>query len=420
VEYREIFDLLIGLLSEKLEKDIHADTEIDRILSADPHTFYNLERELESRAGLKISEQDVISSKTVRDLAQRLALASQGKAKLALPDVGENESGACEYPIWFGTNRCPVPKADGTIEYSGARDAVTHYGRCRILVPKSHKIGSVGSPWWKRILIGSDDRLRLIDLQTLDAGLYWSALNEALASIDPDDRDTVIFIHGYNVSFIEAALRTAQLGFDLSIQGAMTFFSWPSQGLVSGYMADEATIEASEGAITQFLIDVATQCRSRAVHIIAHSMGNRGLLRAVTRITAHAEQQTDVHFDQMILAAPDIDVDVFRELCSAYASVARRTTLYVSARDRAVEASGWLHQYPRVGLTPPICVNRGIDTVNVTNADLTTLGHGYVAEARDVLHDMHDLMTHGAAPDRRFGLRPATTGSGERFWIIGA
>jgi hypothetical protein len=57
-------------------------------------------------------------------------------------------------------------------------------------------------------------------------------------------------------------------------------------------------------------------------------------------------------------------------------------------RDRAVEASRWLHQFPRVGLAPPLTVIEGLDTISVTNEDLTLLGHGYVAEARDVLIDM--------------------------------
>ena len=48
------------------------------------------------------------------------------------------------------------------------------------------------------------------------------------------------------------------------------------------------------------------------------------------------------------------------------------------------------------------------------------LGHGYVAETRDVLIDMHALINRGAPPDRRFGLRPATNERGERFWLIGA
>jgi esterase/lipase superfamily enzyme len=241
-----------------------------------------------------------------------------------------------------------------------------------------------------------------------------------LEAFDIEDRDAVIFVHGYNVSFADAALRAAQIGFDLSIRGAMTFFSWPSQGATSGYMADEATIEASEAAITEFMVDVATRSNARAVHVIAHSMGNRAVLRAVNRIAADAERQSRVLFDQIILAAADVDADSFRQLCVAYGRVSKRATLYVSAKDLAVEASGWLHQFPRVGLIPPICVIPGIDTVNVTNVDLSMLGHGYVAAARDVLHDMHDLITHGTAPDRRFGLREAVTMAGERFWIIGA
>jgi len=69
---------------------------------------------------------------------------------------------------------------------------------------------------------------------------------------------------------------------------------------------------------------------------------------------------------------------------------------------------------------PPTLVLPGIDTINVTNVDLTMLGHGYVAEARDVLIDMHALITHGAPPNERFGLREAKNEEGERYWLIGA
>jgi len=266
---------------------------------------------------------------------------------------------------------------------------------------------------------GVDDRLRLIGIEDLVVDAYWDAVRDALHNVDVDDRDAVVFIHGYNISFAEAALRTAQIGFDLSIKGAMAFFSWPSQGSALSYSADEATIEASEGTITQFLVDVATRSGARAVHIIAHSMGNRGLLRAVNRIAADAERKIPIRFDQIILAAADVDLDTFRQLCNAYGHVAKRATLYVSAKDSAVEASGWLHRFPRVGFTPPVCVVTGIDTVSVSNVDLSILGHGYVAEARDVLRDMHDLISHGTSPDRRFGLREAATNTGERYWIVG-
>jgi esterase/lipase superfamily enzyme len=156
------------------------------------------------------------------------------------------------------------------------------------------------------------------------------------------------------------------------------------------------------------------------VHIIAHSMGNRGVLRAVNRIAATAQRRTGKPFGQIILAAADVDADLFRQLSAAYAEVASRTTLCVSKRDRAVEASRWLHKFARAGLMPPALVLPGIDTINVTNVDLTMLGHGYIAEARDVLTDMHALITRGAPPGERFGLREAKNEEGARYWLVGA
>jgi len=102
--------------------------------------------------------------------------------------------------------------------------------------------------------------------------------------------------------------------------------------------------------------------------------------RSTPRLPMHRSgRRTGKPFGQIILAAADVDADVFRQLCAAYAEVASRTTLYVSKRDRAVEASRWLHHFARAGVMPPTLVVPGIDTINVTNVDLTMLGHGYIA-----------------------------------------
>jgi len=289
------------------------------------------------------------------------------------------------------------------------------YGSCTVTIPESHKIGSVGSPWWKRVFSRIDDRLRVIKISTVDEDAHWRQIAAALRKTSIEERDAVVFLHGYNVSFEQAALRAAQLGFDLSIRGVMSFYSWPSKGTLGGYTADEAAIEASEGFITDYLSAMATRSGANKVHIIAHSMGNRGLLRAVDRIATTAAQRTAIPFNQIILAAADVDQDTFKRLSVAYKQVAARTTLYVCARDRAVEASNWLHDYPRVGLTPPVLVVPDIDTINVSNLDLTLLGHGYVAEARELLTDIHDLFRHGSPPDQRFGLHREG-----KHWFVGA
>ncbi len=325
------------------------------------------------------------------------------------------------YPLWFGTNRARVDANDPTQGFSGERDTELHYGTCRVAVPRSHRIGSVGSAWWRRLLTREDDRLRLDweALRLLAADAFWADLSHALAERDAGQRMGLVVIHGYNVSFEAAALRAAQIGFDLQVPGATAFFSWPSRARLARYTADEATIQASEKHIARFLLEFTRRSGAEEVHVVAHSMGNRGLLRAMQRILAEVGEETRVPFGQIVLAAPDEDQEVFAELSAAYRRLARRTTLYVSARDRAVATSLLVHDAPRVGFTPPVTVVPGIDTVEVTNVDVSLLGHGYFAEARDLLHDIHSLVVQDAPPDRRMGLRPAATPDGRRYWVIG-
>ncbi|WP_170113260.1 alpha/beta hydrolase [Ahniella affigens] len=344
-------------------------------------------------------------------------------ARHLLRTVGLQPSGTqadAEYPVWYATSRKPLDRANPSLGFGVERDHCIHYGICKVFIPKSHKVGSTGSPWWKRLLSATDDRMRVLTTDSLQVDAFFQKMQQHLRQSNVEDQDAVVFIHGFNVSFEEAALRAAQIGFDLQIKGAMAFYSWASRGSVKMYPADEASVELEETPIADFLCDMAMRTGARRVHVIAHSMGNRGLLRAVSQIAQNAERRSGVRFGQIILAAADIDARKFQELCKAYTLLSERTTLYVSSRDIAVEASGWLHDFPRAGLMPPITTAAGIDTVNATNADVSLLGHGYVAEARDVISDIHALIRHGAAPAQRFGLRLATTVDGAPYWLIGA
>ena len=195
-------------------------------------------------------------------------------------------------------------------------------------------------------------------------------------------------------------------------------FSWPSKGTLKGYLADEATIEASEGALREFIVQMASSSGAERIHLIAHSMGNRAFLRVFTGLAAPICHQLRSVIQQIFLAAPDVDVDVFKALAVSYKDISKRTTMYSSARDMALRSSGIVHDHPRAGYAPPITIVNGIDTVEATEIDLTFLGHGYVAQARPVLHDMHQLMESNVPPDRRFGLEKVTIGLGLPYWRL--
>jgi len=112
----------------------------------------------------------------------------------------------------------------------------------------------------------------------------------------------------------------------------------------------------------------------------------------------------------VILAAPDVDTQLFKNLASAYSLVSENTTMYVSRKDLAVRMSRFLHSYPRAGFTPPVTVVPNIDTIEVGNVDLTRIGHGYFAEAEPVLYDIKSIFEGNVHPHLRLRLSPTGTG----------
>jgi esterase/lipase superfamily enzyme len=323
------------------------------------------------------------------------------------------------YPVWYATNRRLInpDSTEGIYGPCRSNNGEVQYGVCTVVIPKSHRIGSIGSPWWKRILTFEDDRLKIHKHAVLAEAAYWEKMHEALGLWDQPERTALVFIHGYNVSFEGAAIRAAQLGVDLQVP-LTAFFSWPSRATVVGYGADEASIEASEDLITEFLLRFIDKSGAERVHLIAHSMGNRALLRSLHTIAERAGPSSKVPFGQVFLAAPDVDAGVFRNLVGAYHAVANRTTLYVSSKDQALASSGALHYYPRAGYVPPITIVPGIDTIEVSGVDISLLGHGYFAEARDLLQDIYTQIWEGRPPPR-FGLEAIQTPDGEAYWQIG-
>jgi esterase/lipase superfamily enzyme len=198
--------------------------------------------------------------------------------------------------------------------------------------------------------------MRLLRTERQERDDFFSEIHAAMqaARESGETPHALFFLHGYNVTFEDAAIRAAQIGFDLEVPGATAFFSWPSRGSVAAYPADEATIEASQQAITDFLVDFTENCSAEKVHVIAHSMGNRGLFRALQRIAANVEMEGKVEFGQVFLAAPDVDRDLFLDLARLYPEHTERTTLYASDGDLPVHLSTELHEAPRAAITRPV------------------------------------------------------------------
>lgn len=346
-----------------------------------------------------------------------IALSFEHEGALNLP--GEERrtavADAKKLTLWFATNRDVAP-ANG-IFFSGRRSeqSVVHYGKCVVSVPKGHRFGSTGSQWWKRLLKG-DDRLKVEGIEPLLSRAYFEQLRDHISQASDEDFG-ILFVHGYRVSFVDAAVRTAQLAYDLRAHTA-SFFSWPSAGETAAYTADEPAALASKSLLREYLqaLDDAAGKSGHRLHVIAHSMGNRVLLGALHDLALLGWQPKAV--DKIVFAAPDEDRDTFKQTMFALQAIGSGRTLYASNKDKAVAASEILHGYARAGYFPPITVSAGLDTIDASQVDSTFLGHSDFATERPLLNDIFLWLTQGLPPARRPSLQVATTADGAVYWQL--
>lgn len=320
--------------------------------------------------------------------------------------------------IFYGTNREPLDVDDHRKGYGNERAKKVHLGSCKVHVPKSHDRGDIkGSLWEKLVHLDfsyGDVALKTKTIQPFETNAFWAKISNLLNPLEEEEKQALIFIHGFNNSFEDAAIRATQLSFDLGHKGVTAFFSWPSQAKPLGYISDEATIQYSEKYLTEFLTDFAQKSGAKRIHIIAHSMGNRALLESVNRMS---RDNPEIAFGQIILAAPDVDADVFEELAEVYPRISEQTTLYVSGKDKAVALSKWIHSHPRAGFTPPVCTVQSIDTVKVeTDVDLLELGHGYFAGHKSLLTDIHTMINFNLNAENREELVVQRVSDKHKYW----
>jgi esterase/lipase superfamily enzyme len=292
------------------------------------------------------------------------------------------------------------------------------YGTCDVSIPRDHRMGELESPSIWRLEFFEDPAKHVVVLnaEVLSENKFLIALKAQIQRSARDD--AFLFIHGYNVTFEDAAKRTAQMAYDLGFDGAAVFYSWPSQGTLTAYTIDEQTIEWAQTNLKMFLATFLTLPHVQNVYLIAHSMGNRALTRAVTSLLTEKPSLRE-RLKEVILAAPDIDAEVFkRDIAPMLISIIMSITLYASSEDRALVASKKVHGYPRAGEAGErLIIVPGIETIDATGMDTSFLGHSYFAEGRSILSDIFYIIRNGHRAAARFGLYGVDTPSG-RYWVF--
>jgi esterase/lipase superfamily enzyme len=321
----------------------------------------------------------------------------------ASPGFSDGDQDYVTINVYYGTDRAATGNSTPSAYYGGDRGEL-EYGRVAVSVPQGHSVGELESPVWWKFEFREDPASHVMLHEVLPLGRETTMDEIRGLVLQSAEKSAFVFVHGFNVSFEDAALRTGQLAYDLDFDGAPIFYSWPSDGTVSAYTRDESDVQWSWPHLYEFLSQVAENTGAERVHVIGHSMGNRAVTSALLRF---ARNGTGPVFDQVLLTAPDIDADVFTEqIAPVIPGAAQRVTLYASSRDRALRVSKAVHGYARAGDSGEgLVVIGGIDTIDASEIDTDMLGHSYFAQTELILKDIAAVLGRAGMPEER-GLVP--------------
>ncbi len=342
-------------------------------------------------------------------------------AACAIPGISRDQEAATpeaprQVDVFFATNRAPDA---GSGKYFGTERGAMSFGISHVGIPPGHLMGRKEMPSLLKFEWSPDEHkhIKVRDVLRLSQGDFLQRLTRAVAG-SPDGK-IMIFVHGYNVEFPEASRDVAQFANDLKFGGPVLLFSWPSQGSLTGYTVDETNAEWAQADFVQLLTHLLETVAARNIYLVAHSMGNRILGRAMTTLAGDRLAGDLIVFREIVMIAPDIDADVFRlDIGPRLARTGIHVTVYASSNDRALMASKAFHGYARVGdAGDGLLVVDGVETVDASDVSAGLLGHSYFAEDRRIMEDIFALLQTGQRAENRFGLEAVDTDRG-RYWTF--
>ncbi len=155
-------------------------------------------------------------------------------------------------------------------------------------------------------------------------------------------RDVLLYTHGYRETFETAAVSAAELSAGIGFKGATALFTWPSGGATFDYGYDRESALWSRDALEDLLLALTRSPSGGRVHLVAHSMGTMLMLETLRMVRATGGDAAMAKIGAIVLAAPDIDFDLFTRGVERLGPDARKITVITAANDRALAVSSRL------------------------------------------------------------------------------
>jgi esterase/lipase superfamily enzyme len=230
------------------------------------------------------------------------------------------------------------------LDFTADRAPNINYQQYVVSIPPNHVGGKI--EWPSHMPGNPQSDFVVIENRPLTEAGFAKAIESNLAL--KRSGAVLVFVHGYNTSHPEAVFRVAELAADLRRPAVV--FSWPSRADLTDYLTDRESATYSRDYLERVLNEIAGVPDVRSIYLVAHSMGNWLAVETLRQAKLRERSPFLKKLKEVVLLAPDIDVNVFRTQLDAIGRLNRPIIVALSKDDRALATSQRLAGgVPRVG-----------------------------------------------------------------------
>ncbi len=241
---------------------------------------------------------------------------------------------AAVVPVFVATSR--EHSNDFSLPFNSKRSDHLNFARVDVGIPKAHVKGVVEKTGYKP---DPAKHFAAVSIQNFDNGnVFVNQLNQALDQRGPKDQELLIFVHGYNNNFADSTFRAAQFTHDYGLKSVTVHYAWPSAASLGLYVYDRDSANFARDGLAE-LLKLAAKTKAKRILLVGHSMGSFVTMEALRTLSLNEEQRTLNRLTNVLLAAPDIDLNVFENQVKDVKPLPPMGVM-VSRNDSALNISG--------------------------------------------------------------------------------
>jgi esterase/lipase superfamily enzyme len=268
-----------------------------------------------------------------------------------------------------------------------------------VSVPPTHVTGELARP--TRLPPDPRTEFAVVDptvFRTQDA--FVAEVNRELAKRAPGERSVLVFIHGYNTSTSDAVLRLGQFVQDSGFPGVPILFTWASAAQVPRYVYDLNSALIARVYMKE-IAQLLARTRAERLDLLAHSMGAFLTMEGLVDAQLAGNLEKARRLDYVILASPDIDVDLFRTQIGLLPQrVVDNIFILTSENDGALRVSRRLAGgVPRVGAADGAVLEElGVTVIDLSEVEDSASGsHSKFAGSPEVVQLIGAAINRGGS-----------------------